>query len=141
MRLARSRGHSLMKMNMTPMMDVTFQLLIFFMTATQMSQVNREQLDLPKLQGSQDREERGMTVNVADDGRILVNGTVLTLDELVARVGTELARVDNDPSRLQIEIRADRRGASRGVNSVVEALAKLQVKKIRIGVQVPGRAP
>lgn len=137
MRLSKHHGKSLMKMNMTPMMDVTFLLLIFFMTATQMSEASREQLDLPKLSGTEDRQLAGLTVNVTDKGQFIITGTPLTLNEVVSRVGQELAGVGNDPSRVQIEIRADERGASRSVNELVEALVNLQIKRIRIGVQVP----
>lgn len=137
MRLSKQHGHSLMKMNMTPMMDVTFLLLIFFMTATQMSESSREQMNLPKLPGSEDRQMTGLTINVTEKGQLIMNGNPLTLNDVVGQIGQALAGLGNDPSRLQIEIRADERGESRGVNDLVEALVKLQVKKIRIGVQVP----
>ena len=53
MRLSKRHNPGL-QMNMTPMIDVTFLLLIFFMTVSQVSAVNKEQLELPQLKGSED---------------------------------------------------------------------------------------
>ena len=41
---------------MTPMIDVTFLLLIFFMTVSQVSKLNREQLELPRQQGTEEQQ-------------------------------------------------------------------------------------
>ena len=51
MRLSKHRRAGVPLMNMTPMIDVVFLLLIFFMTVSQVSQINRERLRLPKEKG------------------------------------------------------------------------------------------
>lgn len=134
MRLSRKHNPGL-QMNMTPMIDVTFLLLIFFMTVSQVSAVNKEQMDLPKQQGSEDQAEAPITINIDVEGRIVVSGNRITLPQLVLEVKDEILRANNDPSQLTIALRADRRGTCRTVNEVVTALEKLDVRRVRIAVE------
>ena len=122
---------------MTPMIDIVFLLIIFFMTVSQVSEINKERLELPKLQGFEDQKRTSLTVNVDQAGEIIVSGNRITLGELLTFVSLELAKVGDDPGRLTIVIRADERGTSRTVNQIVTALARLEIKKVRIAVEVP----
>ena len=122
---------------MTPMIDIVFLLIIFFMTVTQVSKLNKEQLELPKLKGTEDQRPSVVTVNVTETGEIRVSGRTLSSGEFVSMVNRELRRVGDDPNLLRIVIRADQRGASAGVNSIVAALNNLQIKRVRIAVEVP----
>jgi biopolymer transport protein ExbD len=124
-------------MNMTPMIDITFLLIIFFITVSQVSEVNRVQLELPKLKGSDDQLESNVTINVDQSGQVIVSGNKVSVPGLIAMVGKELARVGNEPSRLTIVIRADERGTSKTVNEIVTELARIQITRVRIAVEVP----
>jgi len=124
-------------MDMTPMIDIVFLLIIFFMTVTQVSKMNREQVELPVLKGSEDQKPSVMTINVTDAEKIRVSGRTLTIDELIAMVDRELRRVGDNPQMLRVVIRADQRGRSAGVSSVVRALKRLNVLSVRIAVEVP----
>jgi biopolymer transport protein ExbD len=130
----RSRGARL-EINMTPMIDVTFLLLIFFMTVNQVSNINKERVSLPQLTGSQDQSEGSITVNIDEAGQIIVSGNAMTPSGLVTLVTSELAKVENDPSRLTIVVRADRRGTSRAVNEIVKMLERLEIRRVRIAVE------
>lgn len=124
-------------MNMTPMIDVVFLLIIFFMTISQASKTNKEHIDLPELKAAEDQRPSMITVNVGGDGRVLVSSREVSVAELVSLVAAELGRLDNDPYRLTMVIRADRQGPSRAVNQIVRAMAGLDVKQVRIAVRVP----
>ncbi|HUG70439.1 MAG TPA: biopolymer transporter ExbD [Pirellulaceae bacterium] len=137
MRLTKHRRNTRPEMDMTPMIDIVFLLIIFFMTVTQVSKLNKEQLELPKLKGTEDQKPSVVTVNVTENGEIRVSGRTLSSGEFVSMVNRELRRVGDDPNLLRIVIRADQRGASAGVNSIVAALNNLQVKRVRIAVEVP----
>jgi biopolymer transport protein ExbD len=130
----RVRGGSL-EVNMTPMIDVVFLLMIYFMTTLNAASVSKEDMELPQLKGSQDQTESALTINVSQSGRIIVVGEEITLPQLIAIASDEIGRLDNDPLRLNVVVRADRRGTSRTVNEVVSALVKLDVSRIQIGVQ------
>ena len=135
MRLSKGRRGGKLEINMTPMIDVTFLLLIFFMTVNQVSKMNAEPLELPHLKGSQDQSEALITINVDQFGEIVVSGNRLTLAQLVSLVGAELRNNENDPTRIKVVLRADRRGNCRTVNEVVAMLVRLDIRQVRIAVR------
>ena len=137
MRLSKRSGSRLLRMNMTPMIDIVFLLLIFFMTVTQASRIKEEQLELPQQEGSRDKETSSLTINIRQDGQLVMLGRVLQLDRLLTLVNEELARVDNDPRRINIELRVDQRGESRAANLVAKSLEQLNIKRVSFAVQVP----
>jgi len=64
-------------MNMTPMIDVTFQLIIFFMLVTDMSKAQIENLHLPtanKAIKEKFEDTTMLVLNVMKDGAIKING-------------------------------------------------------------------
>jgi biopolymer transport protein ExbD len=80
------QGRALAALNMTPLIDVVFLLLIFFLVATRFEQEDRE-LDVVLPSAS---EAKPMTVapeelfvNIAKDGKIFVGGKVLSEEELL----------------------------------------------------------
>ena len=122
---------------MTPMIDVTFLLLIFFISVNQITEANNEPVELPKLQGSNDLQPSVLTVNVMEDGQTVVSGETVSIDRFISIVTNELTLQGDDPSRVTVVVRADKRSDARPVNEIVRALTRLQITKIRIAVQVP----
>jgi biopolymer transport protein ExbD len=137
MRLTKRRRSTTALMNMTPMIDVVFLLNIFFITVAQVSQVNNVRLELPRQQGSDDQVPSVLTINIDQHGELIIGGTTYHLSELISLVADEVARLGDDPSRLTVVLRADRRGTSQMVNRTVNALARLDIRQVRIPVQVP----
>jgi biopolymer transport protein ExbD len=136
MRLAKSFHPKRMNMNMTSMIDVVFLLLIFFMTCSQISKANRTEVELPQLKGTDDQSRSEIIANIDSAGRLTVSGEPYSVPEFVAMCSREAARQhDNDPSRLMISVRADRRGDCRTVNQLVSGLTKLGVTKVRFAVK------
>jgi biopolymer transport protein ExbD len=127
-----------MQMDMTPMIDVAFQLIIFFMTVSQMSEVAHERLQLPKQIGAEEQKPKTLIVNVTHTGELKVSGEPFTIARLVTLVSSEVVRLDNDPQRLIVVVRADERGRSQGVNEVITALGTLGVTRVRIAVESEG---
>lgn len=137
MRLSRRRRSTTARMNMTPMIDVVFLLNIFFITVAQVSEVNNVRLELPRQQGSDDQKPSVLTINIDQEGQLIIGGNYYHLSELVAFVSDELLRLNDDPSRMSVVLRADRRVPARFVNRTVNALAGLGIRKVRVPVEVP----
>jgi biopolymer transport protein ExbD len=135
MKLSKGRRGSKLEINMTPMIDVTFLLLIFFMTVNQVTKMNAESLDLPVQKGSQDQSDPTITINVDRYGDIKVSGNLLTLGQLAAVVAEEIKNNEGDTSRVKVTLRADRNGNCRTVNDVMNLLQqKLDIKQVNLGV-------
>ncbi|HID23364.1 MAG TPA: biopolymer transporter ExbD, partial [Planctomycetaceae bacterium] len=72
-------------LNLTPMIDVVFLLIIFFMVGTQFSQRERQfDIQLPTVSDAQPLTSRpdDLIVNVLKDGTIIFNRKVVTVEEL-----------------------------------------------------------
>lgn len=134
---ARDDVQEEVKPDMTPMIDVVFLLMIYFMTTLNATSISKEPLELPQLKGTQEQADAALTINVSDSGAIYVVGEEVSLQQLVALASEEIGRLGNNPSQLNVVVRADRRGTSRKVNEIVDALVKLDVSRISIGVQEP----
>jgi len=78
---ARARKLANAQMNMTPMMDVTFQLLIFFMFCTEIAKIDQQvSLTLPKIPSARPDEKaevKRLVINIDKDGNYVVGGKTL----------------------------------------------------------------
>ena len=124
-------------MDMTPMIDVVFLLIIFFMMVSQISEIKRAKLDLPKLWAETEQDVSKLTVNLDATGQIMINARPMSLLEMVALLQNELDETNTPASDLSVVLRADRSCDSTFVNQVVAELGRLGVLMIRIAVQDP----
>src|SRR6476646_7479317 len=106
-----NRGQTLGLLDLTPMMDMVFNLLIFFLVVSQFAQEERElKLQLPEGTAAMPltAKPREIFINIDEAGRYTVRGQAFTADEL----GGMLVRAAGDnPLTQSVIIRADRRVA------------------------------
>ncbi len=132
------KGRSLEALNLTPMIDVIFLLLIFFLVATQFSQ-DDEQLPI-KLPSASNAvpmtvEPDELVVSIGEDGTYAVRGERLNL----VRLETVIAQaVANNPLRQAVIVRGDRRVAFQSIVAVLDLMGKLKVPSYRITTEEPG---
>ena len=81
-----TRQPAKVKLNLTPMIDVVFLLIIFFMVVSQYSSQERSILDLPKADNAEQvqsaAEEQTVIVNIHADGSIKIDDISYSLDEM-----------------------------------------------------------
>src|SRR5262245_21305413 len=73
--------------NLTPMIDIVFNLIIFFMVSTRFTEIERRvDLSVPQVgaTGKLGEVQRGRTINVYRDGTITLDSRPVTLTELRA---------------------------------------------------------
>jgi biopolymer transport protein ExbD len=137
--IPRVRSHSLL-IELTPMIDVVFLLIIFFMAAAEMAQESRADLDLPLEAGEslEAAQEAGLIINITAGGDI-VTGTgmpPISLVELGAWID-DAATATGSALALPVMIRADHRSPAGVLNSVVTLLKDRGVGVARIATEVP----
>ncbi len=137
MRLSKKRREATSEVDMTPMIDIVFLLIIFFMTVSQISAVNHERVDLPRLEGADDQKPVLLTVNVTEKGEIVIAGNRLALPQFISLVARQLVEVGDDPNRLTCVIRGDHRAKSKTMNEIANALKRMQIERVRFAVEVP----
>ncbi|MCZ6834686.1 MAG: biopolymer transporter ExbD [Planctomycetota bacterium] len=126
--------------DITPMIDVVFLLIIFFMVAAQFARTTRAEMDLPLEPGEQEQqaEEAGLVINVLADGSIIVNEQTLDLDQLEAMVRDEVQNVHGGDAKLvKLLIRSDRNNDTSRLNQILNRLETLGVGAARLATEVP----
>jgi len=104
---------------LTPLIDMVFLLLIFFLVATTFKQQEREmQIALPVAQaaGPISATLRELIVNVEQSGTIIVGGRRIKVEDLRALIGEA---VEVNPQQ-KVTVRGDRRTAYANVVRVLD---------------------
>ncbi len=126
------KGQALSNLSLTPLIDIVFLLLIFFLVATRFAEVERElAVQLPDASEAQPLtvQPREMFINIDQEGRYFVTGKILDLDEL----GQVLKTIDvNNPGRQSVIIRADRRCQHGAVVAAINECKKANIHDYRI---------
>ncbi|MBC8201459.1 MAG: biopolymer transporter ExbD [Planctomycetes bacterium] len=123
---------------MTPMIDIVFLLIIFFMVAAQFAQQAKVELSLPEEIGEQKVPEQAsmLIININIDGDIILDETkgVIALDEL----RLQLKSLDQGGLLWEdVTIRADRNASTKALNNVLSLLSKHGLKATKIATEIP----
>ena len=128
-------------LDMTPLIDVVFQLLIFFiLTATFVVQ-STIQIEMPEAEGAAQLEQKDLSVTLAygtggpeGKGKIYVNSEeVPTLEELT-RILSEHA---SERPELMLLVRTDARTDTGRLVEVLGIASSVGIQKFGIGAQPP----
>ena len=133
-----NRGSALDSLSLTPLIDVVFLLLIFFLVATKFAEEERElSVRLPEASEAMPltSKPRELFVNVGADGRYFVSAKAVTLDQLQPILQT--AEVNN-PGRASVIIRADQRCRWKYVVAVMNACKKAKIRDYRVTTRGTG---
>jgi len=120
---------------MTPMIDVTFLLIIFFLLSSHLAQQETHlELNLPlAASGKQPVENQRprLTINVLADGNVMFGSTKTTPQEMTGRLHIERERLGDE---LEIRIRADRAAPYGQVKPILLACADAGIWNVTFAV-------
>ena len=139
----RARRQPVIQPNLTPMVDVVFLLIVFFIVVAQITTSERLELILPKLLEArtvEPGEERRIVVNVVPEaeiaelgGAFLISGDVFGEDE--AGVGALIDRLSairaRDPG-ISVSVRADRVERYDRVHAALRACAEAGMNRVNL---------
>ncbi len=108
--------------DMSPMIDMVFLLLIFFIVASQIIKVEKVKIEIPSaIYAKVPEDETGrFAITVAPDGQLYVGTEPVDIDDLKARLAAEM---ELDP-KVRIVIRADRGVKYETDEKIMEACAE-----------------
>jgi biopolymer transport protein ExbD len=122
---------------MTPMIDIIFLLIIFFMVAAQFAQQARVDLELPKEQGevAELEQENAFIINLLENGEIVVDNSkgVITYEELASLLQEEVET--RSLSWDSLLIRADERASTQALNEILLLLHGHNFSATRIATE------
>jgi biopolymer transport protein ExbD len=114
--------------DMTPMIDVTFQLITFFMFTLNFTEAEQDQrIQLPTSQVAKPVENSDiepLTLQLMDDGRVIYNGEAVALAALGDYLQNEKAvmvAAGKEPSAATVVVRADGRSRTGDVQQIIRS--------------------
>lgn len=136
----RGTSRHMLGVDLTPMIDVVLQLIIFFMLTSSFGDLRRTPVDLPREAGEDAvaRGEPALIVDLDAQGRVLVDSVEVSLVELERLVRAGLAGA-GDGADYDVLIRPDRSAAARDLDRVLERLARIGVTRWKLATTEPDR--
>lgn len=119
----------MINIDLTPMIDVVFQLIIFFMFTSQFGELRRTEIDLPREQGDEETEKLSpaMIIDLAGDGQYMFESKTTSLLE-IERIAKQGIANHTESTPFDVLIRPDR-------NAPVVHLDRLLLRLSNVGVQ------
>ncbi|MEE3219712.1 MAG: biopolymer transporter ExbD [Planctomycetota bacterium] len=125
-------------LNLTPMIDIVFLLIIFFMVGTKFSELERKiGLQVPSVSsnGTLSSEPEKRVVNVYRDGRIELDDQAVSLQQLTQN----LAAAREQYSRLGVLIRGDADSRHQSVINVLNSCKEARIERMAVAVRLNSR--
>ncbi len=122
-------------LNLTPMIDIVFLLMIFFMVGTQFTEMEKKiELRVPEVadRGALTAAPDRRVINVYHGGMITLDKEPVTLDELTSQLAAARAQYDD----LGVVVRGDARGEFQLVASVLNACKQAGIRDLGISVKL-----
>ena len=118
-------------LNLTPMIDCVFLLLIFFMVTTVFKQPYSLVVELPEAQQAQVVEEKKLVASISADGRMEINRVPVdlsTIDEV-------LRREQQGTRSLTLVVRTDKETRHKHLLDLFEAAKRAGIEKIPLATE------
>ncbi len=124
------------QINLTPMIDIVFLLIIFFMVGSRFSDLNQAERDIslkvPQVQNAQALTSAPdkRIINVYTDGKITLDRQSVSLAELEA----QLATAREQYQKLGVVVRGDRTSQFERVAQVIATCERVKIRDLNIAV-------
>jgi biopolymer transport protein ExbD len=126
-----------LEVNLTPLIDVVFLLLIFFMVTTTFNQQAELRVDLPEASAEeQSLDVIPIEITIDPTGMYFVNGTNLVNNEAKTLMQS-LQKIVSDDKDRGVIIRADAATPHQAVITAMDTVARLGITKLSIATSKP----
>lgn len=78
----RRHGIKTSQVDLVPMIDIVFQLILFFLVSTTFAMLPAINVNLPQSQTAQGEKATGLVITVSEDGRLWLNETEVSFEAL-----------------------------------------------------------
>lgn len=134
----RPRRRAPADINLTPLIDVVFLLLIFFMVSTTFKDEARLRVQLPEAQGEDIPAKEPTMIRIVIDraGRFFVNDQALT-DPRMEALARVLEGLKRDEGALPVLIQADAQATHQSVMTAMDAASHAGLNRIAFAATRP----
>jgi biopolymer transport protein ExbD len=122
--------------NLTPLIDVVFLLLIFFMVSTTFTKETELSIDLPEAEGLTSRlSDKQIEISITREGDYAINGVAL-INRDRDTLNSAIAKVSEGDSKLPLIITADSATPHQSVVTALDVSGHLGFTRISITTQL-----
>ncbi len=137
MKLRQTRSEDEPAVNLTPLIDVVFILLIFFMVSTTFTRETQLSIDLPEADGMpREAAPRNIEILVDEGGQYRVNGQSL-VDNGLRTLQAAVYKVSAGDTTLPMTITADAQAQHQFVVRAMDAVARMGFAQLSIAARQP----
>ena len=119
--------------NMVPLINIVFLLLIFFMLSTTLVAPEKIPIEAPQSKNSQEQQKHQFSLTIVEAGDIFYEGSKTSLIEIFE----SLQRSNQQTGEIELLIKADSNARTKVVLSVLEAARAAGVGKVSLATQRP----
>lgn len=138
MKLHKAKRDFGYNINIAPLIDVVFLLIVFFLTVSHLAQIRVEALSLPEAQQGDKADEASkarVVINITEDGQIVISGQKHSIESMSPLLDREIQRLGLDA--VSVLIRADRKVAWKIVSEVLQLCSQKSILNVSVGVIEP----
>ena len=117
--------------NMVPLINIVFLLLIFFMLSTTLVAPDKIPIEAPESESSDEQKDAGLTITISDKGKLYLEEKMTTLEEISNNFNESIKTGKN----LNVLIRADANSKSESVISVLQEARISGIKNVALATQ------
>ncbi len=124
------------ELELAPMIDVVFLLLIFFLVTWQFARFERDMdISVPAAEELDDsaRTVNEIIINVQEDGTVILNGTEYTQEQLLSRLSI-IAEIDQDQA---VILRGDSKAAFQHIIDVLDTIKRAGIWNVAFAATKP----
>ena len=132
----RDGGEEEIRLNLTPMIDAVFLLLIFFMVTTVFTQSHQLKITLPEAVNYDRLKEKKLNVSVSAEGQVEINSQLVKMADLADILEKEKIRL----SATSLIIKADSKTPHGFVIDAMEIANRIGLEKISVETDKPASA-
>ncbi len=131
MKYGSGEDDAIADINVVPLVDIVLVVLIIFMVTAPMIMKPSIAVNLPKAASGDPSAPSTLSISLATDGRIMLNGQVADAEKIKSQALAELAK----NSEVQAVIAADRDVPHGKVVEMIDIIKQAGVKKFAISIE------
>lgn len=125
------------EVNLTPLIDVVFILLIFFMVSTTFQHESEIKIDLPEASADVvDKHDKVLEILIDAEGHFFIGGEQVVNTELETLKGA-IRKFLGDRKKMPVVIRADRMSPYEAVIRAMDATSQLGLEQMSLATNQP----
>lgn len=119
--------------NLTPLVDIVFLLLIFFMVTSTFAREQSLNVELPEVSSASGKTDgpSPLVISISETGATIIEGKEVPPAELMARL-KDITQKNNDLPRTAVVVRADKKTPHGQVVKVLDACDRAGIRNVSL---------